>query len=61
MRVLRRFDRQALASFITVAIEVRDVVEGDCDLEPDDEPEDDDPGGGNVTDEPHDGDGILTG
>ena len=34
MRVLSRFDRQSLASFITVAIELLDVVDGDSDTEP---------------------------
>ena len=34
MQVLRRFDRQSLASFITVAIELLDVVDGDSDTEP---------------------------
>ena len=34
MQVLSRFDRQSLASFITVAIELLDVVDGDSDTEP---------------------------
>ena len=33
MQVLGRFDRKALASFITVAIELLDVVDGDPDEE----------------------------
>jgi hypothetical protein len=33
MRILGKFDRQALASFITVAIELLDVVDGDSDTE----------------------------
>ena len=34
MRVLSRFDRQSLASFITLAIELLDLVDGDSDTEP---------------------------
>lgn len=34
MRILGRFDRQLLASFITVAIDLLDVVDGDADAEP---------------------------
>lgn len=90
MRVLGRFDRQALASFITVAIDLLDIVDGDPDEEANgdeldgsaaeddfttgdsgdsylcgagcpvsDPPKDDDPGGGNVIDDPHDEDDGL--
>ena len=34
LQVLGRFDRQSLASFITVAIDLLDVVDGDNDAEP---------------------------
>lgn len=40
--------RKALAAAIETLIDVLDVIDGDPDLE------DDDPAGGNVTDEPHD-------
>jgi hypothetical protein len=33
LSVLSRFDRQSLASFITVAIDLLDVVDGDTDAE----------------------------
>ncbi len=33
MRVLGKFDRQSLASFISVAIDLLDVLDGDPDLE----------------------------
>lgn len=34
LRTLGRFDRPVLESFITVAIELLDVMDGDTDLEP---------------------------
>ena len=48
-RVLGRFDRSTLEAFMTVAVELLDVADGDADLEdegeaePDDADEDDDP------------------
>ncbi len=40
MRVLSRYDRPRLAAFVTVAIDLLDILDGDADLEPngDDEP-----------------------
>jgi hypothetical protein len=43
MRILGKFDRQALASFITVAIELLDVVDGDSDTEPNGDEQDGQP------------------
>lgn len=40
--------REALAQAIEILIDLMDVIDGDPDAE------DADPGGGNVTDEPHD-------
>lgn len=47
-RVLGRFSRVELEGFISIAIELLDLADGDPDLEEDDH------GGGDVCDEPHD-------
>jgi hypothetical protein len=56
-RILARFERDQLAGFIAVALDLLDTLDGDDDLEdegeaePDDEPEDDDPATG-IEDDP---------
>ncbi len=61
MAILSRFDREQLAGFIAVAIDLADMLDGDADLEDDDpaerddHDEDDDPSGQS------DEDGINTG
>ncbi len=70
-RVLASFDRDQLAGFVAVAIDLLDLADGDAELEDDDadvehdvdreddDPlEEDDPSGGNVED---DGDGCSAG
>jgi hypothetical protein len=70
VQILARYDRAQLAGFIEVAVGLLDVIDGDVEAEPGTWPEvhslrvgdpglhedaeDDDPGGGNVLDEPHD-------
>lgn len=46
--------RQSLEAAIEAAIEALDLLDGDPDAEPDDDAEEDDPGGGDILDEPHD-------
>jgi hypothetical protein len=45
VRVLARFGRAELSSFISVAIDLLDLAEPDADLEEDDPAEEDDPSG----------------
>ena len=56
-RILSRHQRAKVEAFIEIALDLLDAVDGDCDLEVDDVPEDDDPAGGAIEDEPHDPDG----
>lgn len=56
LAVVPKLPRPLLSRLVGRAIERLDELDGDCDLEPevteqDDEPEDDDPGGGNIEDE----------